>query len=146
MKTTLKILLGLLVFLFMVRKIRCYEGIILKPEKRERILKAIELPMEIESKFKELKNTDVWLDNYFTNLDSSAVTATDKSLSTGPWSNGHQFTIGNIKYHMKWNGNRECPPFILKDKKLYYKIVNYGEDRKDYMEYGVINLEKELKY
>ncbi|OJJ13884.1 hypothetical protein BKI52_45230 [marine bacterium AO1-C] len=142
MKSQLLKLPGLSIFVLFLCLSGCYtkiEGVNLHRLQKV-ALTFKQLPTDVQEKFLNFKLMEIiprdttkpypaYIEAF--NFDSSKVQLKFKNIpSNFPFYKGKKvFTIGTKKFTLKWNGNRENRPFILKGKKLYYSASMLGTNQ-----------------
>jgi len=110
----------------------CAQEIDLHKEKKNQISYS-QLPKVVQLAFFNAYNRDTTdqgkvfmsgrVEPEFVNLDSK-VTFVNESIQgkSGVRPGVRVFVLNNKKFQLAWNGNRENPPFIFYDGKIYYSI------------------------
>ena len=104
-----------------------------------------ELPAEYLQVLNKCEDAnDCYGDYFFTTTDNKQIG--DSTYTFITWVDREEFKIGDKKFYFERNSNREAPPFLLHNSKLYYQINNFNLDYNDpkYVEYGMIDLTEEL--
>ena len=117
-------------------------------------LKFEDLPLDIQGTYVRTFGNDIWFDNFIVNLDSNKTKIEYENTGKAGVRPGKKiFTIDGSDFIMPWNANAEAPPFILSDKKFYYRYTPSQEDMNPSdtndikkSKYRMINLTEFLKY
>jgi len=82
---------------------------------------------------------------FFTTTDD--VEIAESTYTFMVWVDRQEFKIGNKYFYFEWNGNRETPPFLLHENKIFYRISNLNLEYNDpkRTEYVMIDLTEQLK-
>ena len=123
--------------------VACAQEINLHTETKVNISYA-QLPLSVQNAFNKAHRRDTvgngqiymsgWVEPTFINLDTN-TSFVDQSIEgkSGVRPGIRIFVLNKKKFVLAWNGNRENPPFIFYDGKIYYSIemnINSEEDIK----------------